>query len=115
MNSIFEEEDGMISRRPMISKMLAPITAEVNTAVTVGSIETNLTYQTPGEKTSRKRTVGEALQRLSNVPPPSLVGLPFGIQRQFRKAVMVYTGAYFLAASFIIIDPLDRLEGGLND
>jgi len=63
----------------------------------------------------QRRTVGEALERLTRIQPAPLTGLPYGVQRILRKPMMVYTAAWFLASAFVIVDPLDRLEGGLID
>jgi len=63
----------------------------------------------------RRRTVGEALERLTTIQPRPLTGLPYGVQRVLRKPMGVYTAAWFLATAITIVDPLDRLEGGLID
>lgn len=64
---------------------------------------------------SNRRTVGEALDRLTKIRPAPLTGLPYGVQRILRKPMMVYTAAWFLASALVIVDPLDRLDGGLID
>jgi len=64
---------------------------------------------------AERRTVAEALERLTRIQPAPLTGLPYGVQRILRKPMMVYTAAWFLASAFVIVDPLDRLEGGLID
>ena len=64
---------------------------------------------------SQRRTVSEALERLTTIQPKPLTGLPYGIQRILRKPMMVYTAAWFLSAGLVIVDPLDRLDGGLID
>jgi len=63
----------------------------------------------------QRRTVGEALERLTTIAPRPLTGLPYGVQRLLRKPMGVYKAAWVLAAAFVIVDPLDRLEGGLID
>lgn len=64
----------------------------------------------------RRRTVSEALERLSKLPTPILpAGTPPGIVRVLRRPLGVYALALMGAAALIVIDPLDRLEGGLID
>lgn len=103
MNSIFEEEETLISRRPVLSKMLAPIPIESNSSIAIGSVMTDLTYrtQTSGE---RKRTKLEAAQRAqSMLRPTNRIGrIPF-----FRPYLL---GLNVLTYGLILVDPLDRLE-----
>lgn len=111
MNTIFDDEDQVVYRqRRQIMPMLAP--RETGQGYLIPSSAPRLTYMEPAGK--RKRTVVEALERLPN--PISLSDTtPGGIQRVLRKPLMIYNAAVFLAAGFVIVDPLDRLEGGLID
>jgi len=103
MKSIFEEEETLISRRPVLSKMLAPIPIESNASITVGSVMTDLTYRTEGSG-ERKRTKLEAAERAqSMLRPTNRIGkIPF-----FRPYLI---GLNVLTYGLILIDPLDRLE-----
>ena len=113
MFSIFDEEEA-IGYRPARSSMplLAPFVVQRD--VIIPSNSERLTYV---RSDKRKRTVGEALERLGGVSPPYgfVEALPPGIQRIARKPMMLYTAAWFLAAGAVIVDPLNRLEGGLID
>ena len=103
MNSIFEEEETLISRRPLLSKMLTPIPIESNASITVGSVMTDLTYRTEGSG-ERKRTKLEAAERAqSMLRPTNRIGrIPF-----FRPYLI---GLNVLTYGLILVDPLDRLE-----
>ena len=103
MNSIFEEEETLIARRPMLSKMLAPIPIESNPSITIGSVMTDLTYKTNSGK--QKRTTGEAIDRAMGslgFINRATRGIPF-----LRQYVI---GLNVLTYGLILIDPLDRLE-----
>lgn len=64
----------------------------------------------------RRRTVSEALERLSKLPSPILPrGTPPGVVRLLRRPLGIYALGLMGAALLIVIDPLDRLEGGLID
>lgn len=103
MNSIFEEEETLLSRRPLLSKMLTPIPIESNSSIAIGSVMSDLTYQTEGSG-DRKRTKSEAAQRAQSIlRPTNRIGkIPF-----FRPYLI---GLNVLTYGLIIIDPLDRLE-----
>lgn len=103
MNSIFEEEETLISRRPLLSKMLTPIPIESNSSIAVGSVMTDLMYRTEGSD-GRKRTKLEAAERAQSVlRPTNRIGrIPF-----FRPYLV---GLNVLTYGLILIDPLDRLE-----
>ena len=103
MNSIFEEEETLILRRPVLSKMLAPIPIESNSSIAVGSIMTDLTYRTKASE-ERKRTKFEAAQRAQSIlRPTNRIGrIPF-----FRPYLV---GLNVLTYGLILVDPLDRLE-----
>lgn len=111
MNTIFDDEDQVVYRqRRQIMPMLAP--RETGQGYLIPSSAPRLTYMEPAGK--RKRSVTEALERLPN--PIFLADTtPGGIQRVLRKPLIIYNAALFLAAGFVIVDPLDRLEGGLID
>jgi len=112
MNSIFDDEEQVVYRQSrMTMPMLAPMAT--GSGYLMPSSSPALARATYVVNSKRKRTVLEALERLP--PPPQTTGMPYGVQRVLRKPLMVYTAAYFLAAGFIIVDPLDRLEGGLID
>lgn len=102
MNSIFEEEETLISRRPLLSKMLSPVPIESNASITVGSVMTDLTYQV--EASNQKRTKLQATQRAQSVlRPTNRIGrIPF-----FRPYLI---GLNVLTYGLILVDPLDRLE-----
>ncbi len=103
MNSIFDEEETFIARRPVLSKMFAPIPIESNTSITIGSVMTDLTYRTPSEKQKRSKfeAGARATQQLGRLKPISKI--PF-----FRPYFYALGG---LSYGVILIDPLDRLEG----
>jgi len=112
MNSIFDDEEQVVYRQSrMTMPMLAPMAT--GSGYLMPSSSPTLERATYVVDDKRKRTVLEALERLP--PPPQTTGLPFGVQRLARKPLMIYTAAYFLAAGFVIVDPLDRLDGGLID
>lgn len=112
MQSIFDDEDMIVYRQArQVMPMLAPMST--GQGYLIPATAERLTYIEPAGK--RKRTVGEALERLEFIAPRPLTGLPYGVQRALRRPMMVYTAAWFLAAGFVIVDPLDRLEGGLID
>tara|TARA_Y100001951_G_scaffold47954_1_gene37810 strand:- start:747 stop:1058 length:312 start_codon:yes stop_codon:yes gene_type:complete len=103
MLSIFDNEDDLLFRR-----------SRYRPTMPMPSISAAPQLYAPTQQTvMRKRTVSEALRRLP--APPTLTGVPYGLQRILRKPLMIYTAAYFLAGATIIVDPLDRLEGGLID
>lgn len=113
MFSIFDEEEAIGYRRARQTlPLLAPVVQEKG--YIIPSTSERLTYAINGK---RKRTVGEALERLGDVSPPYGVieALPPGVQRIARKPMMLYTMAWWLAAGAVIVDPLNRLEGGLID
>ena len=102
MKSIFDEEETLIARRPVLSKMLAPIPIESNPSITIGSVMTDLTYQTPSEKRKRSKfeAAGRATEHLAS-------------WRQIRKVPFFRPYFYALAGityGLILLDPLDRLE-----
>jgi len=113
MNSIFDDEEQVVYRQSrMTMPMLAPLAAGSGYLMPSSSPALErATYVVDGK---RKRTVTEALERL---PPPIQLSsrTPGGVQRILRKPLVLYNAAVFLAAGFIIVDPLDRLEGGLID
>ena len=111
MNTIFDEEDQVVYRQHrQVMPMLAP--RETGQGYLIPSNAPRLTYVTPAGQ--RKRTMMEALERL---PKPIHLGpnVPGGIQRVARKPLMIYNAAVFLSAGFVIVDPLNRLDGGLID
>lgn len=113
MFSIFDEEEAL-GYRParQTLPLLAPVVKEKG--YIIPSSSERLTYALDGK---RKRTVWEALERLGDVSPPYGVieTLPPGLQRIARKPMFIYTAAWWLAAGAVIVDPLNRLEGGLID
>ena len=114
MFSIFDEEEAIGYRRaPQTLPLLAPVVQEKG--YIMPSTSEAITYALEDKK--RKRTVGEALERLERVSPPYGVIelLPYGLQRIARKPMFIYTAAWWLAAGAVIVDPLNRLEGGLID
>jgi hypothetical protein len=114
MMSIFDEEEAIGYRRARQTlPLLAPVVQEKGYIMPSNS--ERLTYVLKNNK--RKRTVWEALERLGDVSPPYGVieALPPGLQRIARKPMFIYTAAWWLAAGAVIVDPLNRLEGGLID
>jgi len=112
MNSIFDDEEQVVYRQSrMTMPMLAPLAA--GSGYLMPSSSPTLERATYVIENKRKRTVFEALERLPE--PPPITAFPGGLQRVLRKPLVIYTAAYFLAAGFIIVDPLDRLDGGLID
>ena len=111
MNSLFDEEELFFPRSRVL---LPPTMAEVPglTSVLVPSLPATPGPSPPG---LQRRTMYEALERLYAVKPPSLEGLPYGIQRAARRPLAIYTMAWYLAVGLVLVDPLDRLEGGLID
>ena len=102
MKSIFDEEETLLARRPVLSKMFAPIPIESNPSITIGSVMTDLTYQTPSEKRKRSKfeAAGRATEQLASF-------------RQIRKVPFFQPYFYALAGityGLILLDPLDRLE-----
>ena len=111
MRSIFDEEDALLGYAVQVGR---PGRRRVGTAPTiVVSVGTDLTYRSDN---NRKRTVGEALQRIYDASPPDLEALSlYGLARPARKPFMIYNAARVVAAGLVIIDPLNRLEGGIVD
>ncbi len=117
MNSIFDQEQGLL-RSPLLmpaARAMDPVQYEPTErapSYIPPSSALDLVYGTPkATTTKRKPTKLEALQKLSMAPPPSAKGLPYGVQRQLRKPLMIYQNAFLLAGALILIDPLDRTEG----
>lgn len=111
MNTIFDDEDQIVYRqRRQVMPLLSPV--ETGQGYLIPSSAPRLTYVEPSGK--RKRTVIEALERL---PKPIYLSenVPGGIQRIARKPLFIYNAAVFLSAGFVIVDPLNRLDGGLID
>jgi len=104
MNSIFEEELLAPSRaRMMMPSSLEP--AEVSF-----SISTDLTYRQAPTSSTRKRTVPEAINRArSNFLFRASNGLR---PTPFAPYAMLFQG---LTYGLILLDPGNRLEGGLID
>jgi hypothetical protein len=101
MKSIFDEEETLLARRPVLSKMLAPILIESNPSITKAWVMTDLTYETPAEK--RRRSKFEASQRAFDVTRQlnPLAKVPFLRPYIFGLNVLTY--------GLILLDPLDRL------
>lgn len=112
MKSLFEEEGSFYSS-PI--RVLLPATMGVRPSVTSVLIPTLPTEPVSSPPGMQRRTVYEALERLYAVRPPSLEGLPYGVQRAARRPLGIYTAAWYLAVGLVLVDPLDRLEGGLID
>lgn len=112
MNSIFDDEDELLFSRSRI--LMPPTMAEVPglTSVLVPSLPATPGPLPPG---LQRRTMYEALQRLYAVRPRSLKGTPYGIQRAARRPLGIYAAAWYLSVGLVLVDPLDRLEGGLID
>jgi hypothetical protein len=67
------------------------------------------------ESGKRRRTVVEALERIYGADPPDFDAVHlYGFSRLTRKAFILYNASRLVAAGLVILDPLDRLEGGLN-
>jgi hypothetical protein len=112
MESIFDDEELFFRR----SRVLLPALKAEAPGVTSVLVPTLPTQPVPSPPPGmRRRTVGEALERWYSIKPPTLEGLPYGIQRAARRPLGIYTAAWYLAAGLILVDPLDRLEGGLID
>ena len=111
MFSIFDDEEELTY--PMI-RPLSPLLETEGRGVTY-TVVSALSPVISGPS-SRRRTVIEALERLATLPSPILPrGTPPGIVRLMRRPLGIYGMALLLAAGLIVIDPLDRLEGGLID
>lgn len=111
MFSIFDEEE-FERHRPTryVVPLLAP--QAVSQGYIIPSSAPRLMYRISNK---RKRTVSEALERL-----PGPIDLPDIIEetqigRTLRKPLMIYEAARWIAMGLIIVDPLDRLEGGIID
>ncbi len=101
--SLFEEDELEHARMMMPIQRLSDPARRFSTSNT-----SRLTYYEPGPST-RKRTVTEALQRANKASPVirRLKGIPFT-----RPYAYLLQG---LTVGLIVVDPLDRLEGGLID
>ena len=114
MQSIFEDEL-LMQFRPQrrFMPLLAPAAAGQGALLTVDQDLTRATYRIDDK---RKRTVKEALIRIYEAKPPNFEkhGL-YGLHRLTRKPFGIYNVARLLAAGLVIIDPMDRLDGGLID
>ena len=105
MFSIFDEEEGIeyVRTKPLAPLMEAP--AQGGVSFTITSTLAPFT----GPVSPRRRTVSEALQRARE--PTSRIAtigqIPF-----FKPYSYLFQG---LVYGFIVVDPLDRLEGGLID
>jgi len=105
MNSIFEEEYFAPSRARMIIPASSPEPGEVSF-----SISTNLTYRQAPTSSKRKRTVGEAIMRARGHPVFRLVkGLKV---TPLAPYALLFHGSVY---GMILLDPGNRLEGGLID
>mgnify|MGYP001261681983 FL=1 len=109
MMSLFDDDEVVFRRRPAVT---APLQARHHLTYTIGS---TLTYRT-SPRSKRRRTVGEALQRIYDASPPDFeaAGL-YALARPTRKPFMIYNAARVGAAALVMIDPLNRLEGGIID
>ena len=106
MHSIFDDEDEL--RYPR-SRILLPATmaeAPGITSVLVPSLPATPGPSPPG---MRRRTVNEAMSRVS-----SFISGARLLQRVpiLKPYAMIFQAATY---GFILVDPLDRLEGGLID
>lgn len=112
MFSIFDDEEELTY--PMI-RPLAPLLETEGRGVTY-TVVSALSPVISGPS-SQRRTVAEALERLASLPlgAPLPPGTPPGVVRVLRRPLGVWYMARLLAAGLIVIDPLDRLEGGLID
>jgi hypothetical protein len=100
--SLFEEDE-IFPRMMMPARSPAPLKV-LNTSTT-----SRLTYYEAGPST-RKRTVGEALIRAGEKGSP--------LWRATKRVPFLKPYAYLLQGltyGLILVDPLDRLEGGLID
>jgi len=105
MNSIFEEEYFAPSRAKIIMPAASPDPGDMSF-----SISTNLTYRQAPTSSTRKRTVGEALMRARGHPL-------FRLSKGLRPTPYAPYAALFQASVYglILLDPGNRLEGGLID
>ena len=104
MQSIFDEEELQYRQARMVMPMLAPIT--IDTGYIMPTME-RATYRVNGK---RKRTVSEALVRVQRGGGP--------LWQRGKKIPFTAPYAYALqglAYGLVIVDPLNRLEGGLID
>lgn len=102
--SLFEEEELEHARMMMPIQQLSDPARRFST-----STSSRLTYYEPGPST-RKRTVGEALERAQSQGSP--------LWRSAKRFPFTKPYAYALQGltyGLILVDPLDRLEGGLID
>ena len=110
MRSIFDDEYALYGYATQLGPVVKRVPGSMPVIVTVN---TTLTYRTDNKT---KRTVGDALSRIYDADPPDFEGLGlYALARPTRKPFMIYNAARVLAAGLVIIDPLDRLEGGLID
>ena len=110
MQSIFDEEDAVYGYATQLGPLVKRTPGNMPVFV---SVNTSMTYRV---KDKSKRTVYEALSRIYEADPPDLEGLGlYALARPTRKPFMIYNASRVLAAGLVIIDPLDRLEGGLID
>ena len=105
MFSIFDEEEGIEYVR---TKPLSPLMETSGHGGISFTITSTLAPFT-GPVSPRRRTVAEAIQRAREpVGRISTIGqIPF-----FKPYAYLFQG---LVYGFIVVDPLDRLEGGLID
>lgn len=104
MLSIFDEEELQYRQTRMVMPMLAPRTTD--TGYIMPTME-RATYRDDGK---RKRTVPEALVRVQRAGGP--------IWQRAKRFPFTAPYAYALQGlsyGLVIVDPLDRLEGGLID
>lgn len=105
MNSLFDEEELFFPRSRVL---LPPTMAEVPgiTSVLVPSLPTTPGPSPPG---TRRRTVSEAQERASSFISGARVLQRVPMLKPYAMLFQVLT------YGFILVDPLDRLEGGLID
>jgi len=109
MNSIFEEEDELLFPR---SRVLLPPTMAQSPMTNRVLISPTGGFTVVEKKASgkRKRTVAEALERATGAGSPIWrTGREFPFTKPYAYALQGLTYA------LILVDPLDRLEGGLID
>jgi len=108
MRSIFDDEDNLYG----YASQLGPMVKHRVGIMPIPAVQPTVQIA-PSPK---KRTVNEALHRLYDAAPPDFetIGL-YGLVRATRKPFAIYNLARLGAAGLVIIDPLNRLEGGLID
>jgi hypothetical protein len=110
MMSLFDDAEFIIPRRRLKQPFLE---GSFPDSIKISSLQAKAFPEY--RKSSRRRTVVEALERIYSAHPPDFDAVHlYGFSRLTRKAFILYNASRLVAAGLVVLDPLDRLEGGLN-